>query len=218
MFYSVAYWPSELCCFQLFLALVKTSFKRIKELKWAFKADDEEALSGLINMNRELPKTVNIGMIDLGVEFNASYCSMLAAQNLGLTSMENQCEKTALYAQALATKHHRHRLRNDVDAKDVAEKMLAFLHKEEEERQDFKERLAIEESSDSEEDAVEAAGTLESHCQRKQKGKNRRPRTSSGTTQEAPAGAVTAPPAVDISADVDGPPTGTPPTADAPPA
>ena len=71
------------------------SFKRIEELKRAFKADDEEALSGLINMRCELPKTVNIGMIDLGVEFNTSYCSMLAARNLGLTSMEKQCKKTS---------------------------------------------------------------------------------------------------------------------------
>ena len=44
-------------------------------------------------MNQELPKTVNIGVIDLGVEFNASYCLMLVARNLGLTSMENQCKK-----------------------------------------------------------------------------------------------------------------------------
>ena len=108
------------------------SFTRIKELKRAFKADDEEALSGLINMNQELPKTVNISMIDLGVEFNASYCLMLVARNLGLTSMEKQCEKTALYVQALVTKHHGHRLQNDVNVKDVAEKMLAFLHEEEE--------------------------------------------------------------------------------------
>ena len=73
------------------------SFKHVEELKRALKANDEEALSGLISMNRELPKTQNIiGMIDLGVEFNASYCSMLAARNLGLTSLEKQCEKTAL--------------------------------------------------------------------------------------------------------------------------
>ena len=55
------------------------SFKHVEELKRAFKAYDEETLSGLISMNRELPKTQNIGIIDLGVEFNTSYCSMLSA-------------------------------------------------------------------------------------------------------------------------------------------
>ena len=55
------------------------SFKHVEELKRAFKTNDEEALSGLISMNRELLKKQNIGMIDLGVEFNASYCSMFSA-------------------------------------------------------------------------------------------------------------------------------------------
>ena len=94
----------------------------------------------------------------------------------------------------------------------MAEQTLASLH-EEEEQQGYEEKLAVEESLDSED---EAARMLESHREQKLKGKgkNRRPRTSLDPTQETPAAAVTAPP-TGPPPTADAPPTGPPPAADA---
>ena len=92
----------------------------------------EEAIQalGLRDISLSPPSTVHLDKTSLQVEYIENVTKAIAAQKLGMQTLEMQCLDTIKYIKAIA-KAKGYELTNKGQAEDVAEIMLAFLDEEE---------------------------------------------------------------------------------------